>query len=103
MGPARIAAVERDGRALGEALLNPSILVEVLSESTEDYDRGEKFAHYMRIPSLKEYVLVSQARPRIEVFRRPSRGHWLHEEATSGGTVIILGVAIEVDAIYRKP
>ena len=46
------------------------MLVEVLSETTEEYDRGEKFAHYMRIPSLREYVLVSQDTPRIEVFRR---------------------------------
>src|ERR1700733_3561791 len=45
---------------LGEAIINPTIIVEVLSESTERYDRGEKFAHYMRFASLEEYVLVSQ-------------------------------------------
>jgi Uma2 family endonuclease len=86
----------------GEALLNPTVLVEVLSETTEDYDRGEKFAHYMRIPSLREYVLVSQGTPRIEVFRRPERGHWIHQEARAGGTIAIAGRPIHVDDIYRR-
>lgn len=51
-------------------LLNPSVLVEVLSPSTEAYDRGEKFDHYQRIPSLREYVLIAQDRARIEHFTR---------------------------------
>ena len=49
-------------------IVNPIVLVEVLSDSTEGYDRGEKFGHYQRITSLKEYVLVSQHTPRVEVF-----------------------------------
>ena len=53
-----------------DAVTNPIVLVEVLSESTEGYDRGAKAAHYRRIPSLREYVLVSQAEPRIEVHRQ---------------------------------
>ncbi len=60
---------------LGEAIVNPTMLVEVMSDSTEKYDRGEKFAHYMRMASLEVYVLVSQDQPRIEIFRRPERGH----------------------------
>ncbi len=94
--------VERNGRVMGEALLNPTVIVEVLSDSTEEYDRGEKFAHYMTIPSLKEYVLVSQATPKIEVFRRPERGHWLHVVARAGETVEIAGRSFSVDAIYRR-
>jgi Uma2 family endonuclease len=101
-GPIESQKVERNGRVLGEALLNPTVIVEVLSDSTEDYDRGEKFAHFMRIPSLKEYVLVSQDSPRIEVFRRPERGHWAHEETGTGGSIQILGCAIPVDAIYGR-
>ncbi|CAN5923523.1 Uma2 family endonuclease [soil metagenome] len=101
-GPIESQKVERSGRVLGEALLNPSVIVEVLSDSTADYDRGEKFAHYMRIPSLKEYVLVSQDSPKIEVFRRPDRGHWSHEEAAAGELIQILGRAIVVDDIFRK-
>ncbi len=54
-----------------DTLLNPRIIVEVLSESTEGYDRGTKFKHYRSLPSLQEYVLVSQDRPLIErYFRR---------------------------------
>ena len=53
-----------------DTLLNPVAIVEVLSPSTEAYDRGKKFAHYRRIPSLVEYVLVAQDRPLIERFTR---------------------------------
>lgn len=58
------------------AATNPRVIVEVLSDSTEAYDRGKKFAHYQRIPSLMEYVLVSQHEPCIEVFRRQANGTW---------------------------
>lgn len=101
-GPVESQKIERNGRTLGEALLNPTVIVEVLSDSTEDYDRGEKFAHYMRIQSLKEYVLVSQNRSRIEVFRRPERGHWSHEQAGPGERIEILGRAIGVDEVYAR-
>lgn len=101
-GPIESQKVERNGRVLGEALINPTVVVEVLSDSTEEYDRGEKFAHYMKLPSLKEYVLLSQDAPRIEVFRKPERGHWLHEAAGAGGTLHILGLTVVVDDIYRR-
>lgn len=80
--PVESQRIEHNGRILGEALLNPSVLVEVLLETTEEYDRGEKFAHDMRIPSLREYVLVSQDVVRIEVFRRRQRGHWIRGSAS---------------------
>jgi len=95
--------VERNGRVIGEALLNPTVIVEVLSDSTEQYDRGEKFAHYLRIPALEAYVLVSQDTPRIEVFRRPERGHWQREEARAGQTLPIIDeVRVVVDDVYRR-
>lgn len=53
-----------------DTLLNPSVIVEVLSPSTELYDRGEKFAHYQRIPSLMDYVLVAQDKMRVEHYAR---------------------------------
>ncbi|MDE0685033.1 MAG: Uma2 family endonuclease [Candidatus Poribacteria bacterium] len=53
-----------------DTLLNPIILVEVLSPSTEVYDRREKFAHYRQLPSLQEYVLVAQDKVRVEHYRR---------------------------------
>jgi Uma2 family endonuclease len=85
---------------LGEAIINPTLVVEVLSESTEKYDRGEKFAHYMRLASVEQYVLVSQEERRIEVFRRPERGHWEFEVARAGETLILHGHPISVDAVY---
>lgn len=93
--------VVKNGNALGEAITNPTIVVEVLSERTEGYDRGEKFGHYMRVPSLKEYVLISQAEPLVEVYRRPDGpGHWQHEMARSEQSLMLHGVTIAVDEIY---
>lgn len=82
---------------------NPIILVEVLSDGTESKDRGEKFAHYRRIPSLMEYVLVSQHEPRIEVFRRTEQG-WILSEATAGESVKLLSIdgELPVDAVYAN-
>lgn len=95
--------VVKNGRALGEAITNPVLIVEVLSDGTQGYDRGEKFAHYMRIPSLEEYVLVAQTEQRVEVFRRPdSGGHWEHVVATAGQTIMLHGQVIAVDDIYGK-
>lgn len=85
---------------LGEAIINPTLLVEVLSDSTEKYDRGEKFAHYMKIASLEQSVLVSQDERRIDVFRRPERGHWTFETAGIGEAVTLHGQPIRVDAVY---
>jgi Uma2 family endonuclease len=85
---------------LGEAITNPTILIEVLSKRTESYDRGEKFARYMQIPSLQEYVLVSHRERCIEVFRRPARGRWIHEVAGEGEAITLHGKAIQVDAVY---
>ena len=56
---------------------HPLLIVEVLSPSTEAYDRGNKFAAYRRLESLQEYVLVSIDERRIEVFRRDGTGHWV--------------------------
>ena len=60
-----------------DILLNPIIVVEVLSPSTEAYDRGEKFSHYRHLASLQEYVLVSQDKVLVERYRRPQK----HETA----------------------
>ncbi len=63
-------------------LLNPTVLVEVVSESTEAYDRGKTFEHYRQISSLQEYLLVSQTEPRIEQFIRQPNGDWTLREAS---------------------
>ncbi len=57
-------------------ITNPTLIVEVLSPSTELYDRGEKFSLYREIPSLREYVLVSQSSPRVETYFRRDDGGW---------------------------
>jgi len=87
------------------AITNPVLLVEVLSDSTEAYDRGQKFAHYRRLSSLKEYVLVSQREQRIELFRRSEAGSWTLHEASTGGRIELesVGHALSVDEIYRDP
>ena len=64
-----------------DTLLNPVLLVEVLSETTESYDRGKKFQHYRSIESLREYVLVAQDEARIEKYVKTGDGFWLLSEA----------------------
>jgi Uma2 family endonuclease len=88
-----------------DAITNPVVLVEVLSDSTEAYDRGAKAAHYRRIASLREYVLVAQDEPRIEVQRRSEGGRWELLEARSGETIELasLGVRLDVAAVYANP
>ncbi|MCC6763413.1 MAG: Uma2 family endonuclease [Deltaproteobacteria bacterium] len=87
------------------AVVNPTVIVEVLSDSTEAYDRGAKAATYRCIPSLREYVLVSQRAPLIEVFRRTDAGAWELVEARRGMRLELraLGVTLDVDALYRDP
>ena len=65
------------------AVTNPTVIIEVLSESTADYDRGTKFQHYRRLPSLQEVVLVSQDEQRVEIRQRVEEG-WLVREITEG-------------------
>ena len=66
-----------------DTLLNPTVIIEVLSDSTAAYDRGEKFAHYRALQSLSDYLLVAQDQPRIEHYQRQPDGRWLYS-ATDG-------------------
>ena len=68
--------------ARNDTLTNPTALAEVLSPSTEAYDRGFKSAQYRTIESLEEYAFVSQREPRVEVYRRQPAGGWLLKEFT---------------------
>ncbi len=85
------------------ALTNPALIVEVLSDSTALYDRGEKFAHYKRLPSLRDYVLVSQHEARIEVYSRDEGRRWIYQDAAPGEQLPLTAVegAIDVDRVYR--
>lgn len=65
-------------------MTNPTLIVEVLSRSTEEYDRGDKFEHYRSVPSLRQYVLVSHHERRLDVWTRGSDGAWNCESVREG-------------------
>jgi len=86
-------------------LLNPTVIVEVLSDSTEDYDRGKKFKHYMGIASLQEYVLIAQDEVRIDHYTRQSDEDWHISVSNSLETVVTLpsiDCTLLLSDIYRK-
>lgn len=88
-----------------DTLLNPTAIFEILSPSTESYDRGEKFSHYRKIPSLQDYVLVAQDKPRVECFSRQEKGEWLFRDENGAEAVAeipSLDVAIPLGELYRK-
>src|SRR5207245_1914583 len=86
------------------SFLNPQAIFEVLSDSTESYDRGKKFEQYRTLPSLVDYALVSQKEPLIEHFVRQTDGSGLMREHRSGERLELksLGCAVEVDELYIK-
>jgi Uma2 family endonuclease len=83
------------------AVVNPTVIVEVLSDSTADADRGDKFAAYRRLRSLREYVLVSQHERRIDVYTRDGR-RWVLDEYRTGEKFRLesIDVALAVDDCY---
>lgn len=84
------------------AMINPVVLVEVLSDGTESFDRGEKFAHYRRIPTLRDYVMVSQHKALIEVYSRDGDDLWTLREAGAGQSVALVALpgVVEIDRVY---
>jgi Uma2 family endonuclease len=87
------------------AASNPTVIIEVLSDSTEAYDRGEKFSFYRQLASLHEYVLISQRTKRVEVFRKNLAGRWeLYEFGTSETAEIAsIDARFSVDELYFDP
>ena len=88
-----------------DTLLNPTVIIEVLSDSTESYDRGEKFAHYRALPSLSDYLLVAQDQPRIEHYQRQPDGRWLYS-ATDGldaqVEIATIGCVLPLAEVYER-
>ena len=86
-----------------DVVANPSILVEILSSTTETYDRGLKWEGYQRLASLTDYLLVSQREVRIEHYRRgPDRG-WFYRSCSAGEHVVLANSAqLDIDAIYAR-
>ena len=100
-GPLETNTVYKNGRSLGAAITNPAVIVEVLSDSTERYDRDGKFNAYRKLASFEEYVLVSQDERSIEVYRRDAAGAWtVVEVAHAGESVTVHGAKIAVDDVY---
>jgi Uma2 family endonuclease len=87
-----------------DTLTNPMVIVEVLSDSTERYDRGDKFAHYRRLASLRDYLLVSQRRPRVEHYTRRGEEWVLRELDGLDGVVRLpdIGCELPLTEIYDK-
>ena len=86
-----------------DTLLNPSVILEILSDSTEAYDRGGKFQMYRNIPELKEYILVSTKCKKIESFVRSTDSWILYESIDSNPFRIhSLGIEISLEDVYEK-
>ena len=95
-------AVERDPSSPTH-VVNPSVIVEVLSPKTEDYDRGEKCELYQQIASLREYVMVAQDRPCVEVLVRDSTDTWEHHTYGADDVVVLpsLEVTFSTGELYK--
>ncbi len=88
-----------------DTLTNPTLIIEVLSDSTQDYDRGGKFAQYRRLASLQEYLVVAQTSPHIEHHTRQADGRWLLHETSDMTAVLTLasiGCQLPLAEIYDK-
>ena len=87
------------------SVINPSVIFEVLSPTTEAYDRGDKWARYRRLDSLEEYLLVSQDKPQIEQYIRQEDGTWKFiyvEGLEPASAVTVLGVTLSLVEVYDK-
>ena len=88
-----------------DTLLNPTAIIEVLSKSTAGYDRNEKFAHYRKLESLAEYVLVAQVRYHVELYTRQPNGDWLLSETDNIQESVLLPsieCTLALSEVYEK-
>ncbi|HEX8109069.1 MAG TPA: Uma2 family endonuclease [Kofleriaceae bacterium] len=86
----------------GATITNPTLIIEVLSPTTEQNDRGDKWQHYQLLPSLQEYVLVSQSHPRVEYYRRLATGGWEYHDATEGVVHLASGAVLDLARLYAQ-
>ena len=87
-----------------DEILNPCLIIEVLSPSTSGYDRGDKFRYYRSIPQLNQYLLVSQGEILIESYSKTSENNWLLQEYTPARGIISLdslGISLNLADIYE--
>lgn len=88
-----------------ESITNPILIVEVLSDSTEAYDRGEKFRLYRSLPSFQEYILIDQKRPIVSIYRKKDDKIWEMEEVVGLDQVVSLrslDAEIKMSDLYQK-
>jgi Uma2 family endonuclease len=88
-----------------DTLLNPTVIIEVLSDSTEAYDRGGKFAHYRTLESLTDYLLIAQNEPRIEHYCRQADGAWRYVAADSLQAqveIATIGCVLRLGEVYER-
>ncbi len=89
---------------LRDTVVNPILLVEVLSKSTSDFDRGEKFMNYRALETLEDYLLIDQYRPHVEYYSRQPDGRWILEELDDpAGSLYLASIGFElkmVDVYY---
>ncbi len=92
----------RDSPLTDSLIRYPCLIVEVLSDVTEAFDRGDKFADYRQIATLKEYLIISQTRPSVECFRRNERGRWelYSYQAEDQIQLISLNLLIDMKTLY---
>jgi Uma2 family endonuclease len=88
-----------------QTVVNPRVLVEVLSPSTEEYDRGDKLNHYQKIASLEEVVLIAHDRPEIEIVRKQPDGTWSRHFARATETARLSSISCDlpVAEVYHDP
>lgn len=88
-----------------DTLLNPNLIIEVLSESTKDYDRGQKFQHYRTLPSLREYLTIAQNNAHLERWTREDEQHWVLcevDDLSASVRIESIGVELELREIYDR-
>jgi len=97
-----VSCDERD-KAFKSLKKYPCLIIEVLSDGTEGFDRGDKFADYQELETLQEYVLISQKRQRVECFRRNAEGLWVLTSYTQGSEVYLASIDFRtsIDTIYQ--
>ncbi len=95
---------EKDLSSNEDFIIYPALIIEILSPTTANFDRGGKFADYQTATSLQEYVLVSQSQINIECFRKNQQGIWLSQTYTKGEEVNFASVnfSCQIESIYQK-
>lgn len=95
--------LEQHGPSPRSTALNPAILLEITSDSSEEYDTGDKVDFYRTIPSLREYIIVSHRERRVTIHTRDADGSWSSHLAVTGGRARVpsLDLELDVDQIYR--